>query len=202
MTNKKLTLGCPIRKLHFYAQSESHTESYKQNLDTFADSPSGYDHATVSTFIGWCPSFHYHLLLKLLNSIIRAPILRPKVQKQTIVVSIPFLCYLFIFACWRYQKQCQFQAGGKCLYRGQCDGEWLALYFESTEHKLEKRLSRGRRGGGLYAIAWSATRALQGNLRLRAQTLCLLFAFLGERFHEISLCLTFIGGLLLSAPQN
>ena len=70
MTNKKLTLGCPIRKLHLDAQSESHTESYKQNLDTFADSPSGYDHATVSTFIGWCPSFHYHLLLKLLNSII------------------------------------------------------------------------------------------------------------------------------------
>ena len=52
MTNKKLTLGCPIRKLHLDAQSESHTESYKQNLDTFADSPSGYDHATVSTFIG------------------------------------------------------------------------------------------------------------------------------------------------------
>ena len=153
MPNQKVTLRCPIRK---------------QKLDTVADSPSGYDHAPVSTcFNCFISLFPFHLCLL-------------KISKAMSMSS------------WRKMSLSMPM------------GTWFALYFESTEHKLEKRLSRGRRGGGLYAIAWSATRALQGNLRLRAQTLCLLFAFVGERFHEISLCLTFIGGLLLSnsAPQN
>ena len=204
MTNKKLTLGCPIRKLHFYAQSESHTESYKQNLDTFADSPSGYDHATVSTFIGWCPSFHYHLLLKLLNSII-SPHPSSKSPKTdnccfNSISLLPFhLCLLKI------SKAMSISSWRKMSLSRPMRWWMVSLVLWEYGAKVGETLKQGEEGGGgLYAIAWSATRALQGNLRLRAQTLCLLFAFLGERFHEISLCLTFIGGLLLSnsAPQN
>ena len=44
----------------------------------------------------------------------------------------------------------------------------------------------------------------QGHFKEILGAQCLLFAFVGERLNEISLCLTFIGGLLLSnsAPQH